>query len=118
MARFAAWGWWNGDSSAAPIAFARFANPYAAVPSLHCAWALWCGVLVGRHATRSVVRVLGALYPLATTFVVTATANHYLVDAFAGWAVLGVAAGLGAFLLRAEPVRAAPTALTPASRLC
>ena len=26
------------------------ANLYAAMPSLHCAWALWCGLLIARHA--------------------------------------------------------------------
>jgi hypothetical protein len=92
MAAFAAWGWWSESSSAAPARLEVVANQYAALPSVHCAWALWCGVLLIRHARRRFVRVLGAIHPAATTFVVVATANHYLVDAFAGWAVLACAA--------------------------
>jgi hypothetical protein len=37
------------------------------------------------------VRWLGASYPLVTTVVVVATGNHYLIDAFAGIAVMGLA---------------------------
>ncbi len=100
MARFAAWGWWSSSSSAAPGPVAGLANPYAALPSLHCAWALWCGFLLVRHARPWPVRVLGALYPLASAFVVTGTANHYLVDVLAGWAVLGFAAFVTAEVAR------------------
>jgi hypothetical protein len=100
MAAFAAWGWWSDSSSAAPAGLEVLANQYAALPSVHCAWALWCGVLLMCHARRRCVRVLGALYPAATTFVVAATANHYLVDAFAGWAVLACAACVAAVATR------------------
>lgn len=109
MAHFSAWGWWSGSASAAPAGLERLANQYAAFPSLHCAWALLCGVLVSRHARRPVARALGMLYPLATVFVVTATANHYLVDVVAGWAALGVGA-LAAMVLVAD--RRAPAAST------
>jgi hypothetical protein len=113
MSHFAGWGWWSATSSAAPDGLDSLANQYAALPSLHCAWALWCGFLLVRNARTPVVRILGALYPAATVFVVTATANHYLVDAFAGWAVLGVAALLSLALVRRRARRAVAPTPTP-----
>ncbi|ONH31916.1 phosphatase PAP2 family protein [Pseudofrankia asymbiotica] len=92
MAHYSNWGWWGASASAAPHGLDKVANLYAAMPSLHCAWALWCGVLIARNARWRWLRVLGVLYPAATAFVVMATANHYILDAVAGWAVLGVSA--------------------------
>ncbi|WP_462189107.1 phosphatase PAP2 family protein, partial [Frankia sp. CcWB2] len=93
MSHFEGWGWWSGSASAAPNGLEGLTNQYAALPSLHCAWSLWCGFLLVRFGRRPLLRVLGALYPAATLFVVMSTSNHYLLDAVAGWAVLGVAAG-------------------------
>ncbi|TWE27716.1 PAP2 superfamily protein [Prauserella muralis] len=82
------------------------ANPYAAMPSLHVAWAVWAALVVSlaRHRLRWLVW----LYPLTTTAVVLATGNHYLLDAVAGFVlVLAVHAALGlgdARLLRDVPV--------------
>jgi PAP2 superfamily len=94
------WGWWGGEGSV-PRGLGGLTNQFAAMPSLHVGWALWCGYLLARYATRMPVRVLGVLYPLATTFVVLATGNHYLLDAVAGAAVTAVGTGL-ALLSRAE----------------
>ncbi|MCW2601334.1 MAG: hypothetical protein JWM02_3163 [Frankiales bacterium] len=66
-----------------------FINDLAAMPSLHVGWALWCAVAVVA-TSHSAWRHLIWLYPLATTVVVVATANHYLLDAFGGAAVVGV----------------------------
>ncbi len=68
---------------------ADHSNQYAAMPSLHTAWALWCGLFVVVCAKRLWVRVLGALYPVATVLVIVGTANHFVLDAVAGAAVLG-----------------------------
>jgi hypothetical protein len=58
-------------------------NLYAAMPSLHVAWSLWCaGAIV--LSFRSRWRHLAWLYPTWTTFVIVATANHYFLDAAAG----------------------------------
>jgi hypothetical protein len=62
------------------------ANLYAAMPSLHVAWAAWCAAAVVT-ATRGRWRHLAWLYPAATTLVVLATANHFLADAAAGLAI-------------------------------
>ncbi len=61
-------------------------NLYAAMPSLHVAWAAWCAAAIVA-ATRGRWRHLAWLYPAATTFVVLATANHFVLDAAAGLAV-------------------------------
>ncbi|MCT2590214.1 phosphatase PAP2 family protein [Streptomyces sp. N2-109] len=72
-------------------ALTELSNQYAAMPSLHVGWSLWCAVVVIRLTPNVWLRVLGVLYPLLTTFVVMATANHYLLDAVGGAIV--VAAG-------------------------
>jgi hypothetical protein len=65
-------------------------NQYAAMPSLHVGWALWCGMVVFALAPRRWMRILGLLYPLTTTFVVMATANHFILDAVGGAVVMAV----------------------------
>lgn len=62
-------------------------NKFAAMPSLHVGWNLLVGVFVWRHARHRVVRWLGVLSPLVMTIAVVLTANHYVVDAFAGMAL-------------------------------
>ena len=62
---------------------AEFVNEYAAMPSLHVGWAVWCAVAVVA-VLRTKWRHLAWLYPLTTTLVVSATANHYFLDAVGG----------------------------------
>jgi hypothetical protein len=81
-------GWWGGDASA-PRGLGALTNQLAAMPSLHVGWAVWVA-WVGRLATRRWVRLLALAYPVGTTLVVVATANHYLLDAVAGAAVVAV----------------------------
>src|SRR6266704_3096688 len=61
-------------------------NLYAAMPSLHVAWAAWCAAALVA-ATRGRRRHLAWLYPAATTLDVLATANHFLAAAAAGLAI-------------------------------
>ncbi|MER6389980.1 phosphatase PAP2 family protein [Streptomyces sp. NPDC001523] len=89
MAQYGAYGWWGGEASA-PRGLGSFTNQYAAMPSLHVGWALWCGVLLWTHARHPLVRALGIAYPAATALVVMGTANHYFLDAVAGAAVMGL----------------------------
>lgn len=65
-------------------------NLYAAMPSLHCAWALWVGLSLFFVARHRLVRTVGMLYACWTIFVVMATANHFIFDAFAGYLCVGV----------------------------
>jgi PAP2 superfamily len=74
-------------------------NPYAAVPSLHTAYALVIGSAVAAAARRPAVRILGAAYPAFVVFMIVATGNHFLVDAAAGGAVAIVSYGIAAGLL-------------------
>ncbi|TXS13672.1 phosphatase PAP2 family protein [Streptomyces sp. adm13(2018)] len=88
MAHFSAYGWWGGEASA-PRGLGGLTNQYAAMPSLHVGWALWCGVMLWRYGRTPAAKALGVAYPLLTTVVVMGTANHYLLDAVAGAAVMG-----------------------------
>jgi hypothetical protein len=55
-------------------------NSYAAMPSLHIGWALWCAVAVVCVARSRWLKALAVLYPCATAFVVVGTANHWILD--------------------------------------
>ncbi len=71
-------------------ALASDANQFAAMPSLHIAWALWCTVAVWQLTRRRLVRALAVVYPFLTAFAVLATGNHYLMDVLAGAALVAV----------------------------
>jgi hypothetical protein len=84
-------------------------NLYAAMPSLHVAWAAWCALAIFT-ASRGRWRGLAWLYPAATTLVVLASANHFLLDAAGGLAVAGLgvlATGRPSHLLAWRHARAA-----------
>ena len=59
-------------------------NPFAAMPSLHCAWAIWVACAVYPRVESNVVRVLAILYPIVTVYTVVSTGNHYFLDAVGG----------------------------------
>ncbi|MFI7008199.1 phosphatase PAP2 family protein [Streptomyces sp. NPDC050145] len=63
-------------------------NQYAAMPSMHIGWSLWCGLTIFALASVPWVRVLGLLYPVITLVVIVATANHFWLDAVGGMACL------------------------------
>ena len=64
-------------------------NQYAAMPSLHTGWALWCAIAVSDVLRRPWAKALPFLYPLATILVILGTANHYFLDAVGGAVTLG-----------------------------
>lgn len=81
-----------------------FANAYAAVPSMHVCFAAIIGWTMARLVTWRAAKIAWALYPLLVTFVVVATANHFLVDVFLGALTAGIAFALAQRLLaRARP---------------
>jgi membrane-associated phospholipid phosphatase len=81
-----------------------FLNFYAAVPSMHVCFAVMVGGSMSRLISWRPGKILWALYPLLITFVVVATANHYLTDVFLGALTAGVSAWLAQSLLaRARP---------------
>jgi hypothetical protein len=93
LAHTSGYGWWGGEGSV-PRGLGALTNQFAAMPSLHVGWAIWCGVLVALYARRRWVKALGIAYPVATTVVVMATANHYFLDALAGAITMAAGAGL------------------------
>ncbi|MBV2357568.1 phosphatase PAP2 family protein [Streptomyces sp. J2-1] len=100
MAHYSSYGWWGSEASA-PRGLGGMTNQYAAMPSLHVGWALWCGVMLWRFGGSRLLKVLGVAYPLLTALVVMGTANHYFLDAVAGVAVMGVGLLLGPWVTRA-----------------
>jgi hypothetical protein len=81
-----------------------FLNFYAAVPSMHVCFATMIGLTMARLCVHRVAKVVWSLYPVVVTFVVVATANHYLTDVFLGMLTAGAAALLAKRLLaRARP---------------
>jgi len=93
-------------------ALASQANEYAAMPSLHVAWALWCGVVVWAIRRDRASRIAVAGYPALTAVVVMATANHYFLDVAAGVATTVVAVASAAWWERRQRDRSGSDALS------
>jgi hypothetical protein len=75
-------GWWGGAASA-PAGFEHLTDQYAAMPSLHVGWAVWCA-WAWRNSSHALVRRFGWLYPASIATAVVLTANHYVLDVAAG----------------------------------
>ena len=103
---------WSFDSGT----MSKISNQYAAMPSLHFAWALWCAcVLVPAFKARW-AKSLVVAYPACTLFAIVVTANHFVLDAAGGVLALAVGAAIG-FPLAARMERdrfPRPAALTSA----
>ncbi|MET7787898.1 bifunctional glycosyltransferase 87/phosphatase PAP2 family protein [Streptomyces sp900116325] len=65
-------------------------NQYAAMPSLHFGWSLWCGVMIVMLAPKLWMKALGLLHPLFTVSAIVATANHWVLDAVGGALVIAL----------------------------
>jgi hypothetical protein len=107
MARYGHDGWW-GSAGSAPTGVGSFTNQFAAMPSLHVAWAIWCAWMVAYLAQRAWVRRLAVTYPVVVVLVVLSTGNHYLLDAVAGLAVLLAGYGLSRTAVRLGWLKPAP----------
>ncbi|MFE1755202.1 bifunctional glycosyltransferase 87/phosphatase PAP2 family protein [Streptomyces anandii] len=70
-------------------ALTALTNQYAAMPSLHFGWSLWCGVVIAVAAPKWWMKALGLLHPLFTVSAIVATGNHWVLDAVGGAAVVG-----------------------------
>ncbi|WP_129773017.1 phosphatase PAP2 family protein [Streptomyces sp. L-9-10] len=62
----------------------HMSNQYAAMPSMHIGWSLWCGLTIFALASAPWAKILGLLYPTLTLLVIVATANHFWLDAVGG----------------------------------
>jgi membrane-associated phospholipid phosphatase len=67
----------------------QISNQFAAMPSVHCAWALWCTLALLPRLRRGWAKALAVLYPVGTVTSIVLTANHYFLDAVGGFLVLG-----------------------------
>jgi PAP2 superfamily len=79
-------GPWDFDSGA----MTKISNQYAAMPSLHCGWAVWCSLALWPLARRRWTKALVAAYPFVTLFCIIVTANHYWIDGIGGIATLAL----------------------------
>ncbi len=75
-------------------ALAAHANQLAAMPSLHMAWAAWCGLVLWKLSERRVARALAILYPCLTAFAVLATGNHFVLDIAGGLMAMAVSVSI------------------------
>ncbi|MFI0444893.1 phosphatase PAP2 family protein [Actinomadura sp. 6N118] len=105
---FGTWGIYDSGPTAS------VSNQYAAMPSMHVAWALWSTVAIITVARRRWVVALAVVYPALTVLIIMGTANHYLLDAVGGAValVLGYALARGAFRATRSP---SCPAVTPSS---
>ncbi|MFJ4013952.1 bifunctional glycosyltransferase 87/phosphatase PAP2 family protein [Streptomyces sp. NPDC090026] len=88
-------------------------NQYAAMPSLHFGWSLWCGLVVVALAPRLWMKLLALLHPLLTVCAIVATANHWVLDAVGGAVVVGLGFGLTYLLSGPRRLRLPPGAVPP-----
>lgn len=78
-------------------------NPYAAVPSMHVAFALMIGVPLARLSRNRLARWFWGIYPLLVVYVIVATANHFFIDAVLGALTAAASAYAASWLARARP---------------
>ena len=97
-------GFWSFNSSA----MMDISNQYAAMPSLHIAWAVWCVVAALPVLRHRWVRLALLAYPWLTLFAVMVTANHYWIDAVGGLLAVAIAYPAGVLLARRLPAWLAP----------
>jgi hypothetical protein len=80
-------GVWSYKTGAAET----LANQYAAMPSLHTGWAMWCGLVLFTMGRRHWQRVLALAHPTITVLGIVITGNHFWFDAIGSFAVTAVA---------------------------
>ena len=84
------------------------ANEYAAMPSVHIAWAAAVALII-IVAARSPWRWLALIYPAVTLWVVVVTGNHFIIDGVASVLLLGVAVGITMMFPSQRPRRTPDT---------
>ena len=88
---------WSFDSEA----MRTMSNPFAAMPSLHCAWAFWGACALYPRVRTRWARALTIVYPVVTVYVVVATGNHFFLDAVGGAVIFFVGYGAARVITRA-----------------
>jgi hypothetical protein len=88
-----------------------FYNELAAVPSLHCGFAMAVGIALAASARTPVAKALALLWGPIVCLTVVATGNHYVFDIAAGLAAALAGYAIGALVRRP---RSAPAGRAPA----
>ncbi len=91
-------GSWSFDSGA----MKSVSNQYAAMPSLHFGWAMWCCLALAPVMRRRWVRSMFLAYPWLTVFAIVVTGNHYWLDAAGGAFALAAGFVIGSQITRLE----------------
>lgn len=78
-------GLWSFNSEA----MQGISNQYAAMPSLHIGWSMWCAIGLWPLVRRNRWRIAVLLHPIVTFVCIVATGNHFWLDAAGGLTVLG-----------------------------
>jgi len=76
------------------------ANQFAAMPSMHVAWAMVFGWALFRARAPRPLRILGVLHPVMTVLVVIITGHHFVLDALVGSVLAAVGLVIAARLHR------------------
>ncbi len=76
---------WSFDSGA----MNKISNQFAAMPSLHFAWALWCACALAPALRAVWTKALAWFYPILTLAAIVITGNHFVLDAVGGAIALG-----------------------------
>jgi hypothetical protein len=99
---------WSFDSGT----LHKISNQYAAMPSLHFAWSLFCACALTPRVRAAGWRFAACAYPPLTLAAIVLTGNHFFLDAAGGAVVFGAG-----YLLsrRLGPSRAAPPITVPAA---
>jgi len=77
-------GLWSFDSGT----MEAISNQWAAMPSLHISWAMWCTIALYPVLQSGWSRFAIAAYPFLTLYAIVVTANHYWIDAVGGAIIL------------------------------
>eukprot|EP00736_Rhodelphis_marinus_P004557 Rmarinus@m.23078 len=83
-------------------------NHYAAMPSVHTSWSVWCALAMYPVVRPMWARVVCWLYPMVTIFCIVVTANHYIMDAVGGLMTIFVGYHMSVYLnqnFTSRPVR-------------
>lgn len=73
-------GLWDFESGTVQ----NISNQYAAMPSLHVGWSLWCALAIMPTLKSMWAKTLIALYPALTILAIVVTGNHYWLDVVGG----------------------------------
>jgi hypothetical protein len=87
-------GLWSFDTST----MEALSNQWAAMPSLHIGWAMWCTVALFSVLQSRWTRAAVVAYPLLTLYAIVVTANHYWIDAVGGAVILWAGWHIGMWL--------------------